>query len=553
MLNVGSKLKYASLLLLAALLILSACGGGAGTGSGGETGEIPTVIVPDTDNPVYGGTLSIAFVATSPHIDVNSVNQGSINEFAHYFYETLFDRDPTGATVGLLVKEAHTSDDGLVHTWHLQPGVKFHDGTDFDAEAVRFNLQRKIDKKQPLADLIPFESIEVIDPLTVQVKLTHPLPGLNNVLATKTFSMYSPAYVEKVGDDGLKNGAVGTGPFMVESFVPNESLILVKNPNYWQEGLPYLDKVEFKVVPDANTRASMLEAGDIDMSLALPAPVLEDLKRDPTRFTVYEAIGSTQYYMAMNNKRAPLDDVRVRQAINHAVDKEGIIRAVFLGTGASIAKAVYINETIDGYSEAGFYEYDTAKAAALLDEAGWTLGSDGIREKDGKKLSLSLYTRKGGTAGDYEIAELVQGMLKDVGIEVKLELFESAAFVPAVTKPADEAEYDLANLSVGTFTGDADYTMRTFYHSSSAAPRYYNRAYFANDEVDRLIEKSLTVATKAERDEIYAQVNRLVFEQAPILQLFDTVQKVAMRSNVKGVYFEPAGSNWPAKYAWKTP
>ena len=157
------------------------------------------------------------------------------------------------------------------------------------------------------------------------------------MLAAKTWSMYSPTFAQEVGDEGLKSQASGTGPFMVETFVPNEDLVLTKNPNYWQEGLPYLDSVVFRAVPDINARAIQLEAGDVNMALDLAIQDVERLRTN-TDIRVEEGAGSRQYYVTMNNAKAPLDDVRVRQALNYAVDKEGIIQAVFLGRYATLRR-----------------------------------------------------------------------------------------------------------------------------------------------------------------------------------------------------------------------
>jgi ABC-type transport system substrate-binding protein len=502
-------------------------------------------------DPVYGGTLTIAYTSTSPHIDIQATNQGSLSESAHYMFETLFDRSPDGELQGLLATSFDVSEDGLTYTFHLRQGVTFHDGTAFDAEAVRYNFQRKIELQLPTWDSIPWDSMEVVDDHTLRVHLTAPAPHIVNVLSAKTWSMYSPTHAEAVGEDGVKSEGVGTGPFMQREFRPNDVLHLVRNPNYWQDGLPYLDEVVFRIIPDPNTRAALLEAGDVDIAIGLPMPVTLRLDGDP-RFNILSEVGARQYYITLNNFRGPTSEVLVRQAINHAVDKEGIVNAVFLRVGAEVADAVYMTPVVNGYRPAGVWEYDPERAGALLDEAGWTLGADGVRVRDGERLSLSLYTRRGAVTGDFEIAELVQGMLAEVGIEVVLEVLESASFVPAVTVPKEESQYDMANLTWGTVTGDGEYVVSTIYRSDAEAPRLYNRAYYDNPEVDRLSDVSRQAATLAERNEIYAQIIPIVFEDAPILQLVNSVEFLATRSNVHGIYFEPAFSNWPGKYAWKT-
>ncbi len=224
----------------------------------------------------------------------------------------------------LLVADFEVSEDGLVHTWTLQPDVTFHDGSAFDAEAVKWNLERKIELQQPLWDLIPFDTIEVVDPLTVQVTLTRPSPGMYGVLAAKTWSMYSPTFAQEVGDEGLKSQASGTGPFMVETFVPNEDLVLTKNPNYWQEGLPYLDSVVFRAVPDINARAIQLEAGDVNMALDLAVQDVERLRtnsryprRRGRRFAPVLHHHEQRQGAARRRARAPGAQLRGRQGRDH--------------------------------------------------------------------------------------------------------------------------------------------------------------------------------------------------------------------------------------------
>ncbi|MBI4277031.1 MAG: hypothetical protein HY660_01125 [Armatimonadetes bacterium] len=532
--------------LLSLIILLAAAGLAAGPGTGGLTGSAQAATAP---RPVAGGTLTIAYVPFATHIDVNAANISTLNEVALYFYETLFDRDGSGKLVPLLAKEEQVSPDGLAVTLKLQTGVRFHDGVPFNAAAVKWNLERKIQKKQPLNDVLPIRSVEEVDALTVRINLTRPAPSLKAFLSDKTFSMYSPAFVERVGDNALKQQASGTGPFTVAEFRPNEVLRLKKNPNYWQKDLPYLDEVIFRIVPDINARATMLQAGDADMALALSAPDIEKLKT-MRGFRVLRQMGSHQYYITINTRKPPLDDVRVRRALNHAVDKAGIIKTVLLGN-AIPATAPYINATVDGYARAGVYAYDPERAKTLLDEAGWKVGTGGIRQKDGKRLSLELITRKGAVPGDFESAELIQGMLRAIGIDARLAVLESATFISRVTKPPEQADYDLVNFSVNIFAGDAEFVMRTFYHTSAFAPKYYNRAYYSSPQVDRWIDESARAVTRAERDRLYARIIKQVFDDAPIIQLVDAFQLAAIRDTVHGVYLAGAQNNWPAKYAWK--
>jgi ABC-type transport system substrate-binding protein len=165
-------------------------------------------------------------------------------------------------------------------------------------------------------------------------------------------------------------------------------------------------------------------------------------------------------------------------------------------------------------------------------------------------MVLQLYSSQAASPEGMETIEFTQGMLRDVGIEVEVTFFDRAAYRDSVTKPPDEAMYNMVVMGVGTFPGDAEYIMVTFYACDSAAPRYYNRAYFCDEEVDALIEKSKTIPDMEGRNAVYADVIKKVFDTAPIIQLYDVISTVAMRSYVKGVYFDPPHVNWMARNAW---
>jgi len=503
-----------------------------------------------SSEPQPGGTLRVA-VPEILHLDVASVNQIGINEISQLFYETLFDLSPEGEIVPLLVKDVEISEDGTVHTWTLHENVKFHDGSDFNADVVKWNLDRKIETQGPLYDFIPFESIEVVDPLTVRVTLANPYIPMYNLLAIKTFSMYNPAHVEAVGEEGLRTQAIGTGPFVVAEYIPNESLRLTKNPDYWQDGLPYLDEVVFTVVRDANTRAAMLEAGDTDVA---SNPSIQDIVRFETTEGIKVLTGSStrHYYMSMNNLNPPLDDVRVRNAINYAVDREGIAELVFLGY-ATPAEAVIVNPQLDGYtSPGGPFPYDQEKAKALLDEAGWIdTNGDGIRDKDGKEMKLLLRTRRDAVAGDIATVELFQGMMSEIGIQVDVEIVDNASFLAQLNQPIENIPYfDFVNLTWGTFTGDVEYVLRTYYRCDAWPPVYYGYSFYCNEEVDKLIDQGNAAPTREERDAFYAQAIQIARDESPTVMLVDGAASIALRDNVEGVYLDPAQTIWPVKYAW---
>ena len=534
----SSKKYVFTIIMVVFMLVVSACQPAA-----------PAAV--DSGDDRYGGNLKVG-VSAIVHLDPNDVNQYGLNEIVQLFYETLFDRNEDGVVVPLLVEEVSQSDDGLVHTWKLHEGIKFHDGSDFNAEAVKWNIMRKIDEEKPMGSMLPISNMKVVDDHTLEITLSRLYTGMYNILAVKTFSIYSPSFYEEVGSDGIKTQASGTGPFKVDSYTPNEKLELVKNDDYWQDGLPYLDSVSFIEVADANTRATMLEAGELHVAVGTSIQSLEQLKTDEN-INVLTGPSSRHYYVSMTNIYEPLDDKRVRQAFNYAIDKEGILAAAFKGY-ATVADVTIVNEAVNGYSPAAThpYPYDTDKATALLAEAGWTdSDGDGILDKDGEPLELILRTRKGAVPGDYETAELVQGMLLNVGVKVNVDVADTASFLAELNQPIEDApHYDMVNLTWGTFTGDAEYVMKSYIACNAWPPTYWDYSHYCNEEVDALIAKGDEVPTVEERNEIYAQILDIVREDAPTLFLFNGLSTIATRSDVNGLYLDPAQTIWPVKYAW---
>jgi ABC-type transport system substrate-binding protein len=509
------------------------------------------------ETPQYGGVLRIVYVTTEKSINVCAYNRSMLNEIAQNFYEPLFGRDENNKIIGVLCESWSASEDGLVHTLKLRPNVTFHDGTAFNAEVVKWNFDRMFRLKQTnQIPLLPLDRCEVVDDMTVNLVLTRPSPDIYAVLGANTWSMYSPTFVESAGDDDAANAmlalnACGTGPFIVEEFIPNEVLRLKRNPNYWQEGLPYLDGIVYQVVPDINTRAMMLETGEADIAMDLSMPDTMRFENDPD-MTVFPGLGSRQYYMELNNAKGPCQDVRIRQAINYAVDKQAIIDTVYFGR-AWIARSPVIAPWVDGFADIGYYEYNPDKARQLLDEAGWKMGRAGYRQRDnGEKLLLSLHTRKGARPGDLETAEYVQAMLKDVGIAVSIVVHDTAAFMYTVGEPAsaEESVHDMLNMDWGCYSGDAAYTIYRMYRCFWVPPIGSNRGYFCDEEVERLADLAMTKPTLEERNVIFAEIQQRAFDQAGWLVLYEVQSFLNARSWVHGCYHAVVSSNWPMKQVW---
>ncbi|KKK62319.1 hypothetical protein LCGC14_3005530, partial [marine sediment metagenome] len=329
----------------------------------------------------------------------------------------LVDRDESGKVAPLLLKSWDILNDGLTHIWHLQKGVTFHNGNPFNAEVVKWNIMRKINEKGPMWSSIPWadDPIKVIDDLTLEVTLSRPYAGIYNTLTIKTFSMYDPIWVEEVGPDAIKTQINGTGPFMMEDYSVNEYLKLKKNPNYWQDGLPYLDAIEFIAISDNTTRVLMIESGELDMVSTVSTMDVARLQ-DNSDLKVLSDSSSRVYYMALDNLDPPLDDVNVRRAINYAVNKKGMVGPIF-NNMVSLMRSNLLTKAVQGFHGSEPYYFNPGKAKELLASSGWKdTNGDGYVDKNGKNMDLKMVNREGYIQGDTEIPELVQGMLKEVGI-----------------------------------------------------------------------------------------------------------------------------------------
>ena len=302
----------------------------------------------------------------------------------------------------------------------LRPNVKFHDGTPLNAAAVKFTYDRALKGTPPArwASLAgSLEGAEVVDNLTVDIVTREPYGPVLRTLAMYCMGIVSPTAVGKLGAD-FSRAPVGTGPFKFVEWKTNTHVIIERFPDYWGDK-PLLDRVIFKVVPEEGARMIALQTGDADMVL-FPSPAQLPALRKDAKFTVHETTGIRVVFAGLHAGMAPLDDVRVRQALLHAVDRKAIVDNIMEGS-AGPAMGV-LAPGVFGYKDMQLdklYPFDRAKAKALLAQAGWTPGSDGFLQKGGQRLSLSWLAARGRYPKDGEITEAIQAMFKDVGVEAK--------------------------------------------------------------------------------------------------------------------------------------
>lgn len=465
--------------------------------------------------PRPGGTLVIATGADVVTLDPLRMTDVRSGNFLAHIAESLFTLSPAGELIPVLATGYEISPDGLTLTIKLRTGVKFHDGTPFNAGAVKLNLDRfrKDATFKFLIDAIG--EITVVDDSTLRLQLARPFAPILRGLAHTFTAILSPTAIA-----AGKVEPVGTGPFVFVEWVRGDRAVVARNPHYW--GQPaYLDRVVFRPVLEPGTRVMMLLAGEADLILDVPADDVRVIQADPNcRFVRGPSL--TVQYLGLNNLRGPFKDPRVRQAINYAINKEEIIKAV-LGGYATVAAAP-IPPAAFGHFSVGPYPYDPERAQALLAAAGYPRGF---------KTTLRFNPGWRETA-----AELIQAQLRKVGIEVELIRMEWGAYLDFTARPAAESEVDMFLLGWVTVTMDADYGLYGLFHSTQWPPMN-NRAFYSNPKVDELLDKARAEFDPNVRLKLYQEAIGTIWKDAPWCFLHYPDYVNAERANVYGVVHHP--------------
>ncbi|MFQ5854072.1 MAG: ABC transporter substrate-binding protein [Anaerolineae bacterium] len=445
-----------------------------------------------------GGTVRVGLATGFENLDPMVSSAWSDRVAAHAIYDPLVDLDENLNIVPMLAKSWEISDDGRTYTFHLQEGVKFHDGTDFNAEAVKFNFENILDpdvQSTQRADMSVIESMEAIDEHTIAITLKHPFAPFLSVLTDRAGMIRSPAAVQKFGEDYTRN-PVGTGPFKLGEWVKDDHLTVERNENYWREGLPYLDRVVFRVIPDSTARLTALRTGDIDILDEVAPKDIATLKRDQN--LVYREVPGLGFEMIRINTTAPpFDNVACRQALAYAIDREALLQSVFFSTGAEGRGSVPPTSWAWSEGVKGI-DYDPDMVRQKLEECG---------KPDGYDFEMIIWQRP----LDQTLGQAVQAMAGDFGINVKLTTMEVAAGFARIR--ADDFQ---AGQSWWSGRVDPDGNLYRHFHSS-AIEGGNNFMNFSHDEIDELLEAQREVANPEERKKIIAEAEQMIIDQVPMV------------------------------------
>ena len=468
------------------------------------------------------------FTTTDPYDANDTLSQA----MAKSFYQGLYGFDKNMKMVPVLAESYSASKDGLVYTVKLKTGIKFHDGTPFNAEAVKVTFDRVTNPDNKLKRYNLYKNIaktEAVDASTVRFTLKEPFSPFINTLAHPSGVIISPAALAKWGNKGIAQHPVGTGPFKFVEWKATDYLKVEKFDDYWRKGYPKVDTITWRPVVDNNTRAAVMQTNEAHFAFPMPPEAAESLGKKPS-LEVTSAPSIIQRYLSFNTQHKPFDNPKVREAINYAINKDALIKVAFSGF-AMPAEGV-LPQGVEYAAKLGPWPYNPAKARELLKEAGYPNGFE--------STLWSAYNYS--TA--QKVIQFVQQQLAQVGIKVQVLALEAGQRVERVESAQDPATAPVRMYYVGwsSSTGEADWAMRPLLASESFPPKMFNTAYYKSEAVDQDIAKALVTTDKAEKTRLYTDAQKQIWKDAPWAFLV-TERLVSVRArNLAGFYTMPDGS-----------
>jgi len=435
-------------------------------------------------------------------------------------YETLVRLDPDLETMPGLATSWEYADEGRTWTFHLRKDVRFHDGSPLNAEAVVFSYSPQSYAANTI--LRPLERIEAVDEYTVRFVLSRPVP-LPHYLTHIGWPVMAPSCVDTAGEF-IK--PVGTGPFRFQSQEKDQQVTLVRNEDYWGP-CPQVARITFQVIPDAAARVIALEAGDVDLIVKVTEAEVARLETK-AGIAVYRKMSTFTDFIQFNCQKAPFSDLKLRQAVAAAVDTESLAATVFEGTGQPAHGRPYSPIMLYADPDLILPTYDPAQARTLLAEAGWRdTAGDGILEKGGEPLrpTLIVTTNPNVAAGGrfVPVAEAIQGQLQQLGMDLKIQLLESGAFL----KTEREGNFDML-LRTGFYVW-GNYPRHFFIHHSNNLYSHIRDA-----ELDKLITQADSIVDPQDQAELYHRLQQMTVDLLPAFYLVHQEKIVAARATVGG-------------------
>ncbi len=487
---------------------------------------------------VKGGTLTWGRGGDSVTLDLAQATDGESIKAGIQVLENLvmFKKDSMDVEPQLAASWK-VSPDGLTWTFTLRKGIKFHDGTPFNAQAVKVSFERVIDKSHPFykygtwrypaLGLGPVKEVKVIDDYTVALRTEKPYAPLVANLALWLCPILSPTAIEKYKEDIGRN-PVGTGPFRFVRWIKDDQIILVRNNDYWGPKA-HLDRIILKAIPEVSARFMALQSGAIDIADDLDPDSIQMAKGNPN-FLILERPSVNIGYLAINTKKPILSNKLVRQAISHAIDKQTIVKTIF--RGLAIPAKNPFPPSIWGYNDKiTDYDYNVQKAKDLLAQSGYPKGFD--------TELWAMPVSRGYMPEPVKTAELIQAYLTAVGINAKIVRHEWGVYLDKTAK----GEHDLCMLGWLGGNADPDNFLYGLLSSDNAKPPAANIAFWANAEFDKLVKEAQKTFDKKKRTQYYLRAQEIFHEEEPWVPLAHSTTVRIYNKKLHEVPLRPNGLN----------
>ncbi|HTR58528.1 MAG TPA: glutathione ABC transporter substrate-binding protein GsiB [Casimicrobiaceae bacterium] len=473
--------------------------------------------------------VASTFTTTDPYDANDTLSQA----MAKSFYEGLYGFDKDMKMIPVLAEGYEVSKDGLVYTIKLKKGIKFQDGTDFKADAVKVNLDRVTNPDNHLKRYGLYNNniakVEVVDDYTARITLKTPFSPFIAQLAHPSTVMISPTALKQWGNKDIAFHPVGTGPFKFVEWKQPDYLKVAKFDGYWKKGYPKVDTITWKPVVDNNSRAALMQTGEAHFTYPVSYELADVLKAKPD-LELVAAPSIVLRYLSMNTQKKPFDNPKVRQAIAYAINKEALAKVAFAGY-ATPAQGV-APQGVEYAVKIGEWPYDLAKAKQLMKEAGYP---------DGFETELwSAYNHS--TAA--KVTQFIQQQLQQIGIKTKITLLEAGQRVEKVESWQDPATAPVRLYYVGwsTSTGEADWALRPLLDGESWPPKLFNTAYYKNEKFDADIKNAQLATDSKKKAELYKDAQETAYKDAPWAPLVVEKLLSAHSKKLTGVYVIPDAS-----------
>ena len=469
----------------------------------------------------------IAVASTFTTLDPYDANDTLSQAVAKSFYQGLFSFDKDMKLVNVLAESYEASSDGLTYTIKLRSGVKFQDGTDFNAAAVKANIDRASNPDNHLKRYNLFKyvaSTEAVDANTVKITLKQPFSAFINNLAHPAAVMISPTALQKYGKD-IGFHPVGTGPFIFETWNQTDFVKVKKWDGYWKKGYPKIDSITWRPVVDNNTRAAMLQTGEATFAFPVPFEQAKRLEGN-SKLDVVTTPSIMQRYISLNVTQKPFDNPKVREALEYAVNRQALAKVAFAGY-ATPATGI-VPPTIDFAQSYPAIKYDPAKARALLKEAGYPNG-----------FETTLWSSHNHSTAQ-KVLQFTQQQLAQVGVKVKVTAMDAGQRAAEVeSKGQKESGVRMFYTGWSASTGEADWALTPLFATTSWPPAIFNTAFYSNPQVDKDLSDALKTTDREQKAKLYKDAQDRIWSDRPWIPLVVEQLLSANNKNLTGFYVMP--------------